>query len=89
MQSDYSEHTETNTIIMMHLNSRDNACYHLGKISESGEDWIGALDYYGQALNLTEPYLDCYNRMGWCAYHLGLIRGKVSCALPRISPRFG
>lgn len=70
-QSEYSEHAETNTIIMIHFNSRDNAYYHLGKISESGENWIEATEYYTRALGLTDPYLDCSNRLGWCAYRLG------------------
>ncbi|MCH7878150.1 MAG: tetratricopeptide repeat protein [candidate division Zixibacteria bacterium] len=71
VQESYSEHTETNTIIMIHLNSRDNAFYHLGKISESGANWIEALEYYNQSLGQTDPYMDCYNRLGWCAYRLG------------------
>ncbi|MFQ5607563.1 MAG: tetratricopeptide repeat protein, partial [Candidatus Zixiibacteriota bacterium] len=69
--ANYSEHTETNTLIIIHLNSRDNALYNLGKIQEARERWSEALKHYAQAQRLSEPYLDCHARLGWCEYRLG------------------
>jgi len=70
LQEAYSEHQQTNTLIIVHLNSRANANYNLGLIAEKATNYQEALERYRRALREEGVYLDANTRAGWMCYRL-------------------
>ncbi len=70
LQENYSEHQQTSTLIIVHLNSRANAHYNIGIAAEALENYATALAAYQKALQEEPDYLDASARAGWMCYKL-------------------
>lgn len=71
LQEKFDEHNVSDGIIVAHFQSRHNAYYNLGLISESRQNWSQARDRYQSVLNECDIYLDTLARLGWLMYRLG------------------
>ncbi|MCH9032848.1 MAG: tetratricopeptide repeat protein, partial [candidate division Zixibacteria bacterium] len=50
--------------------SRHNAYYNLGITEENCGNWLTAKEYFEKTLEIVDPYLDCYSRIGWMSIQL-------------------
>ncbi|HSH00055.1 MAG TPA: tetratricopeptide repeat protein [candidate division Zixibacteria bacterium] len=79
LQAEFSEHTTTDGMLIIHLKSRHNALYNLGLIAESRGEWELAEERYGLCLAEVDSFLDALARQGWALLNLERGEEAVEC----------